>query len=190
MRLIAKLFPVAIACLLISSSAVAHADSTYDIGTTHVFFGTASGTITGTGTSITGFDVTTSISINTYVFDSSMAGNTDSFRLSDTTLQDGTPVNVLTLSNGTDTFSFNVTGDFTSGLMYVAGGTDAFDNGNDIGNFGSANTTDRFLTAVTSDDLSLTLQPAASPIPEPSSFVLMGTGLLGFCGALRRRLRA
>lgn len=41
---------------------------------------------------------------------------------------------------------------------------------------------------ITSENI--TLDPGGSPVPEPSSFVLLGTGLLGAAGALRRKLSA
>jgi len=194
MRRTIRLFSLALTFLLISSGIAAHADTTYDIATTAVFFGTVSGTITGTGTTLTGFDITTTSSNgNTFIFNSSIAGNSGDFLATPFTLQDGTPVNFISFSNASnpsaDTFSFDVTGDFTSGLTFVLGDTGIFSNGRQVGQSSSAVTFDPIGDPETSDNLSLTLQPPASVTPEPSSFVLMGTGLIGCFGALRRRLR-
>jgi hypothetical protein len=43
-------------------------------------------------------------------------------------------------------------------------------------------------SGITSENI--TLQPGTSPVPEPTSFVLMGSGLLGLAGAVRRKLSA
>ena len=40
-----------------------------------------------------------------------------------------------------------------------------------------------------SDEIGDTVQVATSPIPEPSSIVLLGTGVLGIAGLIGRRLR-
>jgi hypothetical protein len=36
----------------------------------------------------------------------------------------------------------------------------------------------------------MTIAPATSPVPEPSSMILFGTGILGAAGALKRKLRS
>lgn len=48
--------------------------------------------------------------------------------------------------------------------------------------------TDGRQNGITSEDI--TLQPGTTPVPEPTSFVLLGSGLLGLAGTLKRKLSA
>jgi hypothetical protein len=91
MRLASRLFAATL--VFAASTLAAKADTfTYTIVITQIIIGgSASGSISGTGTSITGFDVAASDGTNAHVFDSSVAGERGFFLDTNTTLQDGTP---------------------------------------------------------------------------------------------------
>jgi hypothetical protein len=84
---------------------------------------------------------------------------------------------LLTLTAGVEYYFYedaSIPGDISGDLPYSGGsGYYTFDSTSGY----TADQTVNFL--VTGD--------AVSPTPEPSSFVLLGTGLLGVAGALRRR---
>jgi hypothetical protein len=194
MTLGVKLSLAAVAALLLASPSFARADSTYDIAITANGdnIGTVSGSITGTGTSVTSFDITAIDGPNTYVFNSS-AGNTGSLAPdTGTTLTfGGSTLNKISLSDGAgDQFDLLVSGDFTSGLTPVEIGVPLFIDGSKCCAAVGANVINPKGIPVVSDDVSLTLQSNIAPTPEPSSLLLMGTGVAGLCATLRRRLRS
>jgi hypothetical protein len=113
------------------------------------------------------------------------------YSFSTSTISSATPTKILSLSNGTDAISFLATSvagytatdlPITEGAIMLYGflsasGPDYISNQDatlDIAANGIGNNFTADLTA---------------PAPEPSSLVLMGTGLMGTAGAILRRLR-
>jgi hypothetical protein len=47
-----------------------------------------------------------------------------------------------------------------------------------------------FETGTSGDDFSSVIHPDPSPVPEPSSLALLGTGLAGMAEMVRRRMRS
>ena len=179
---------------LLAFSGSAHAD-TIAITTTTSYTGSVSGTISGSGSTVSGFLITlTPPASKPITLSSTDAGSSSSFSSAPFTDFFGVTINFITLQDSSgDNFVLPVFGNFTTGLSY-AGNQGAYTgyDGDSLGFISPAQSTniDEFLT--TSVDVSLSVAQGDSgptPVPEPSSFLLAGTGLAGLWGSARKSLR-
>jgi hypothetical protein len=156
------------------------------LGTRSLFFATAA--ILATSTLAAHAD--------TFQYQIVMAGDTVVFDES-SLLQVDTTIAASNFISSTDAFivSAEINSDvptcsvFTSSSRASCVGFQFSDGGLD-GDFYNVplNTPGTFKFGDGSDEIVITdLDPSASPVPEPSTFVFLGTGLLGLAGAARRK---
>jgi PEP-CTERM motif-containing protein len=140
------------------------------------------------------------------------AGTIDNFTLTENNSEvftfslDSSPV--VSTSNGAYFSIHNVAYDFNgiaqtpeTFYFYTAGlgggvGSSEFSFGNPQ-LFSGSTSAPTFLTGVfasydfvVSAPATVTIAPATTPVPEPSSLILLGTGILGAAGALKKKLRS
>ena len=78
-------------------------------------------------------------------------------------------------------------GQGTSGWLFILNGTEFHDNFNQIANIGMDGTAGNANDGA--DNWSVVNAGGSNPVPEPATLVLLGTGLLGVAGKLRRRMK-
>jgi hypothetical protein len=165
---------LAAAAVLLSASLVAHADTDTDTDTNFSFTDVS---VQGGG-SITGYitiDTTTGTAVGSdFTIDSTIAGDATFDSAASAWGSQGR-------NNYLVEFNNNVFGDVIS-LMFDTGSLKGYTGGglNNESNFLNSDYDEPSFTAV--------LTPESAVTPEPSSLVLLGTGLLGSIGAMRRKV--
>ena len=182
------LFAVAALC---GSSLVAHADTVFDLNAS-LQYGSISGTLTlnDSSTAFSGMDLT---------FDDSHGRV---WTITDITAQRIPYTGIAPMLSDITAVTSTTTGRLSLELNLPVESLAGYDGGNIcVDSYPFACTTtlgypypvgiDSFLTGTNEDYdgfLSGSLTPVSSMTPEPSTFALLGTGLLGVAGVVRRRL--
>ncbi len=177
-----RLLPILAAAALLPASLIAHADTIFNLGGSF----TTNGTPSAPGGNLTGTITLNSASNGFSAIDATITNSTDTYRFTTVNYQfqggydnyvveafDGPIVLNLAIA-----FNNTLAGYAGSALCSVSSPCSNISNYNPNGDLSVQD--DLFAGSVTPQALTAT--------PEPSSFLLLGTGLLGIAGIARRRL--